>query len=65
MIIKGIKSLGELSNDWTNDLFETNVYKTLELHLKSLLRTLWGTVTISVISNEAHFHHFYFLLSYF
>ena len=25
-----VKSLGKLSNNWPNDLLETNVYKTLE-----------------------------------
>ena len=30
-VFKNIKFLGEISNKWTNDLFGTNLYKTLEL----------------------------------
>ena len=29
-IFKNIKFLNEISNNWPNDLLETNVYKTLE-----------------------------------
>ena len=29
-VFKNIKFLGEVSNNWPNDLLETNVYKTLE-----------------------------------
>ena len=29
-VFKNIKLLGEISNDWPNDLLEINVYKTLE-----------------------------------
>ena len=28
--LKYIESLGDISNNWLNDLLETNVYKTLE-----------------------------------
>ena len=30
-IFKSIKFLGEICNNWTNDLFEMDVYKNLEL----------------------------------
>ena len=29
-VYKNIKILGEISNNWPNDLFGTNVYKTFE-----------------------------------
>ena len=29
-VFKNIKSLGEISSNWPNDLLKTNVYKTLE-----------------------------------
>ena len=29
-VFKSIKFLGEISNNWTNDLLRINVYKTLE-----------------------------------
>ena len=29
-VLKNIKFWGEISNNWTNDLLGTNVYKTLE-----------------------------------
>ena len=29
-VFKNIKFLGQISNNWPNDLLETNVYKTLE-----------------------------------
>ena len=29
-VFKNINFLGEISNNWPNDLFGTNVYKTLE-----------------------------------
>ena len=29
-VFKNIKFLGEISNNWSNDLLGTNVYKTLE-----------------------------------
>ena len=60
---------GEISNNWPNDLLETNVYKTLESHWSLLLTIFqWTNVTlvislISLISitlvKEGHFHHFY------
>ena len=31
-VIENIRLLGEISNNWPKDLFEANVYKTLELH---------------------------------
>ena len=32
-IFENIKFLGEISNNWPNDLLGTNVYKTLEIKL--------------------------------
>ena len=32
-VFKNIKSLGEISNNWTSDLFGTNLCKTFESHL--------------------------------
>ena len=32
-VFKNITFLGEISNNWPNDLLETNVYKTLEFFL--------------------------------
>ena len=32
-VFKNIKLLGEISNNWPNDLLGTNVYKTLEFRL--------------------------------
>ena len=31
-VFKNIKSLGEIWNNWQNNLLETNVYKTLEFY---------------------------------
>ena len=33
-LFKNIKFIGEISNNWLNDLLEANVYKTLESYLQ-------------------------------
>ena len=33
-LFKNIKFIGEISNNWSNDLLETNVYKTLKSYLQ-------------------------------
>ena len=45
-----IKFVGAISNKLTNDLFGTNVYKTVKSCWQSLLTTLQWTKTTSVIS---------------
>ena len=42
--------MGEISNNWPNDLLGTNVYKTLESCWQSLKTILQCTNTTSVIS---------------
>ena len=33
-LFKNIKFIGEISNNWSNDLLQANVYKTLESYLQ-------------------------------
>ena len=49
-IFKNRQFLGEISNNWLNDLFEANVYKTLEFCWELLLKWLQWVNTTSVIS---------------
>ena len=53
-----MKFFCEISNNWPNDLFGTNVYKTLELRWSLQLVILQRTNNISVISNEGCFNRF-------
>ena len=49
-VFRNIKIVGKISNNWINDLIETNVYKNLESCWWSLLTMLqWSNIT-SVIS---------------
>ena len=50
--------VGEISNKLPNDLFEKNVYKTLESCWLSLLTILQWPNTISVISRYGTFSPF-------
>ena len=64
-VFKNIKFSGETSNNWSNRLLRTNVYKTFEFCSKLLLTPLQCINTTSVISILGTFHHSYLLLSYF
>ena len=54
-VFKNINFLGEIFNNWPNDLFGTNVYKTLDFCWKLLLTTLQCINTTSVISKWGAF----------
>ena len=45
-VFKIIKCLGEISNNWRNDLLEKNVYKSLQSYLQSLLTILQCTIIL-------------------
>ena len=55
-----IKLLGEIPNNWPNDLFGANVCKTLELFLnrESLKKILHWTNTTSIGGNFCYFHSY-------
>ena len=53
-----IRFLGEISNNWPNDLLGPKVYKTCQSCWELLLAILEWT-------NEADFHHSHLLLSHF
>ena len=57
-VLKNIKLLGQISNNLPNDLLATNVYKTLESCLQSLLTILKWTNTDSSISKRGTFAPF-------
>ena len=54
-VFKNIKFLGQISNNWPNDLLETNVCKTLEFCSYLLLITLQCINITSVISKGGTF----------
>ena len=45
-VFKNIKLLGEISNNWSNDLLEINIYKTLESLLLTILQ--WTNTTLGI-----------------
>ena len=47
--------MGQISNNWPNDLLEANVYKTLKPSWQSLLTLLQCTDTTLVISKWGAF----------
>ena len=49
-VFKNIKFLGHISNNWTNNLLGTNIYKTFESYWQLLLTILQWTNTTSVFS---------------
>ena len=49
-VFKNIKFLGHISNNWTNNLLGTNIYKTFESCWQLLLTILQWTNTTSVFS---------------
>ena len=57
-VFKDIKFLGEMFNNWPNDLLGTNVYKTLEFCWQLLLRTLKCIYTASEIPKRGTFSPF-------
>ena len=57
-VFKNIKFLIEISNNWTNYLLGTNVYKTLESSWQSFLTLSKCTNTTSVISKWGKFSPF-------
>ena len=63
-VFKNIKVLDEMSNYWSNDLIETNLCKTLESWIYSLLTILQWTNTTSLISKWGIFSPFSSLVVY-
>ena len=61
-VFKNIKFSGKISNNWPNNLLETNVYKTLECCWWSLLTILQCTNTTLVISKWGMLSPFLFLV---
>ena len=57
-VFKNLNFFTEISTNWPDDLFEINVYKTLELCLYSLLTIVQWTNTISVTSKLGKFFPF-------
>ena len=57
-VSKNIKFVGEISNNWTNDLLGTNVYNTPEYFCWTLGTILQWTNTISVISKLPYLSSF-------
>ena len=55
---KNIKFLGEISNNWSNDLLGANVHKTIESSWQLLWKMLICTNTTSEISNWGTFSPF-------
>ena len=61
-VFKKFKLLGEIFNNWPNDLWGTNVCKILELCCKSFLTILQCINTTSVISKGGTFSQISFLV---
>ena len=54
-VFKNLNFLGEISDNWPNDLLETNIYKTVEFCWELLLAILRWSNTTLVISKWGTF----------
>ena len=60
-VLKNVKLLDKISNNWPNELLGKNIHKTLEPCRKSLLTILQCTNTNLVISKWGTFSPFFYL----
>ena len=64
-VFRNMKYVGEIYNNWPNDLFAVSAYKTLKSSWEPLLTILQWSNTTSVISKWGTFSPFLFLFIFF